>query len=170
MVATSAARDDIGPNSGGEVARKLERLDELENKARRLEIENAGLQNEVDELRAAAKLASAAERDGTAPDSDEIARKLTRLERLEGEVPQLRQERIALRDEVAKLKAELARPQPAPTAVTTATNHCAQLTAEQHVAALDRKLPELRKAPEVRGAFNVFKSRFDAWSAAHDRS
>jgi hypothetical protein len=58
---TPVARDDIGPNSVGEVTR--------EHTARRLEIANLGLQSEVDELRAAA----------TTVDSDAMQRELSKL-------------------------------------------------------------------------------------------
>lgn len=43
---------DIGANSAGEIERLRARNEELEHKVRRLEIENAGLRSEVDELKA----------------------------------------------------------------------------------------------------------------------
>lgn len=46
------ARDDIGPDSSGELERLRTRNEELENKVRCLEIENLALRSEVDELKA----------------------------------------------------------------------------------------------------------------------
>jgi predicted RNase H-like nuclease (RuvC/YqgF family) len=47
----AADLNDVGPDSPGEIARKLARLEELEPVARRLEIENVGLHSEVEDLR-----------------------------------------------------------------------------------------------------------------------
>jgi hypothetical protein len=47
------ARDDIGPDSAGEVARLRARVDELANDKRRLEIENTGLRSEIQESKSA---------------------------------------------------------------------------------------------------------------------
>src|SRR6185369_12969896 len=44
--------DDIGPNSAGEIARKLARLDELVAETARLKRENLALKSEVEELNA----------------------------------------------------------------------------------------------------------------------
>src|SRR5262245_12562127 len=44
-------RDDIGPASSGEIARKDARIEELEANKRRLEIENSGLRKEFEEMR-----------------------------------------------------------------------------------------------------------------------
>jgi chaperonin cofactor prefoldin len=56
---TSAAREaqaravqDVGPTSNGELERLRARNEELENKIRRLEIENVGLRSEVERLKA----------------------------------------------------------------------------------------------------------------------
>lgn len=46
-----ATRDTIGPNSYGEMARKLARLDELENEVVRLKRVNLALENEVEDLK-----------------------------------------------------------------------------------------------------------------------
>ena len=45
------ARDDIGPTSASELARKDAELEELRNAKRRLEIKVAGLESEVEELK-----------------------------------------------------------------------------------------------------------------------
>jgi hypothetical protein len=50
--AVQPARDDVGLSSTSELERLRARNEELENKVRRLEIENAGLRSEVDELKA----------------------------------------------------------------------------------------------------------------------
>ena len=47
------ARDDIGPASTGEVARKDVEIEELRNAKRQLEIKITGLESEIEELRAA---------------------------------------------------------------------------------------------------------------------
>ena len=47
----SAGRNDIGPDSAGELERLRRRNEELENKVRRLEIENAGLAREAQAVR-----------------------------------------------------------------------------------------------------------------------
>ena len=54
--ATVAARDDIGPNSAGEVARLNALIDELQAEKRQLEIKAVGLRGEIDELKAAAAI------------------------------------------------------------------------------------------------------------------
>jgi predicted RNase H-like nuclease (RuvC/YqgF family) len=46
------ARDDIGPASAGEVARRNARIDELQNDTHRLEIGTVGLRSENEELKA----------------------------------------------------------------------------------------------------------------------
>jgi hypothetical protein len=51
--ATVAARDDIGPDSAGEIARLNARVDELQAEKRQLEIKAVGLRSEIDELKAA---------------------------------------------------------------------------------------------------------------------
>jgi hypothetical protein len=51
--ATVAARDDIGPDSAGEIARLNDRVDELQAEKRQLEIKAVGLRSEIDELKAA---------------------------------------------------------------------------------------------------------------------
>jgi predicted RNase H-like nuclease (RuvC/YqgF family) len=48
----AADRDDISADSRSEAERLRARNEELENKVRRLEIENAGLRSKVDELKA----------------------------------------------------------------------------------------------------------------------
>ena len=53
-------RDDIGPASSGEIARKDAEIEELRNAKRRLEIENTGLRSEIAELKAERKPAAEA--------------------------------------------------------------------------------------------------------------
>jgi hypothetical protein len=98
------------PATEGAAEQLRARVDKLQDANRQLEIKAEGLLSEIEELKAA-KLAAATAASGN--DDDEIARKLTRLDRLEIEVKQLRGERCALRsenkelkDETAKLKAE----------------------------------------------------------------
>ena len=107
--ATVAARDDIGPDSAGEIARLNARIDELQAEKRQLEIKVVGLRSEIDELKAAAARPAIAAVCDHIASYDEIARKLTRLNRFEIEVTQLRGERSALKSEVKELKAEVAR-------------------------------------------------------------
>jgi hypothetical protein len=46
-------RDDIGPESSGEIARLQARVEELQAEKRRLEIENVGLHSEIEDAKAA---------------------------------------------------------------------------------------------------------------------
>jgi hypothetical protein len=48
----NTVRDDVGANSQSEIERKLARLDELEREKRQWEIQRAGYESEVEELRA----------------------------------------------------------------------------------------------------------------------
>jgi hypothetical protein len=50
--ATQAAAQDVGPDSPGELAQKLARLEELERETRRQEIRLQGCESELEELRA----------------------------------------------------------------------------------------------------------------------
>ena len=50
-------RDDVGPTSGAEIARRDAAIEELHNAKRRLEIENEGLRSEIVELKGAATAA-----------------------------------------------------------------------------------------------------------------
>jgi hypothetical protein len=52
LAPAAAARDDIGPDSNGEIARKDARIEELQTEKRRLEIENLGLRSEIEDAKA----------------------------------------------------------------------------------------------------------------------
>jgi hypothetical protein len=61
MLPKPSPRDDIGPHSAGEWDRLNANLDELRNDRRRLESKVIGLESEVEDLKASAPIAAAAE-------------------------------------------------------------------------------------------------------------
>jgi hypothetical protein len=134
--AAAKARADVGPDSGGEVARKLARLGELENKVRRLEIMNGALQSENEDLKASA----AANGHAAAPPTLATAWEVSTGGEQKAVLASLDASKLcALLDGTTKedLKKRIIE----------------HLTLEGLLAALERKLPGAPPSPKVRAAF-----------------
>jgi hypothetical protein len=158
--APTAARDNTGPESAGELAR----LDELENEERQLEIKNIGLQSEIDELKAAQHAPAGALVDLAAGPELITADPATVNGQLDAGCgtppPTLAVAWAAARTgeksaELAKLDVpELLRLLSPATRATINARVVEHLTVEDHLAALERKLPE---TPKVSAAFKALE-------------